>query len=276
MGAIFNKIDPSQSIKCSSCNIHSETETHLYRCPTRRAAMEDVFLDETLCDFLEENHTSPALAYTLLEALYSDLRDDRYPKFSNRHGANDPKYRKLHQTQAYIGWSQLFQGRLVKDWSQLQEEFIDQNNADMKLDRRYYSGTIWARKLINLLWSTVREQWDDRNADRHGRTKAANHAIRHERLLNQITAQQAEAPGMLAADRDLLSEPITAKQKRSPNALELWVKRTRPIVKLSTKDAIAAIARTHNSITQFFSRRKKPIGTPTKQTRRSLDRSNTP
>jgi hypothetical protein len=40
---------------------------------------------------------------------------------------------------------------LVKDWSKLQEEFINNHNSESKLDRRYYSGAIWARKLVNIL-----------------------------------------------------------------------------------------------------------------------------
>ena len=137
MGETYHKIDPSQSVTCSSCQLHPESETHLYRCPTRRAAMEDIFLQETLQTFLQDNHTCPKLAYTLLEALYCDCHEARYPEFTSRHGATDPKYRRLHQRQAFVGWSQLFQGRLVNDWSHLQEEFLTQNNAQLKLDRRY-------------------------------------------------------------------------------------------------------------------------------------------
>jgi hypothetical protein len=148
MGKINHKIDPTQSTTCSTCKRHQEMETHLYRCPVRRVAIEDVYLEHTLQEFLEANHTCPKIAYTLLEALYSDLEDSRYPEFGKLHGSNEPSYRKLHQKQAYIGWSQLFQGRLVKDWGQLQEAFIEINNETLKLDRRYYSGAIWARKLV--------------------------------------------------------------------------------------------------------------------------------
>jgi hypothetical protein len=63
--------------------------------------------------------------------------DARYPEFGKLHGSNEPSYPKLHQKQAYVGWSQLFQGRLVKDWGQLQEDFIENNNETLKLDRRY-------------------------------------------------------------------------------------------------------------------------------------------
>jgi hypothetical protein len=150
---------------------------------------------------------------------------------------------------------QLFQGRLVKEWSKLQEEFLDSHNAKLKLDRRYYSGNIWARKLVNLLWGIMRAQWDHRNADQHGRTKEANHEIRHARLLHQLTEKYAEAPAMLATDCDILAEPIKEKQKKSPAALELWMKRICPIVKISTHDATEAIKHTHKQITQFFRRR---------------------
>jgi hypothetical protein len=76
-----------------------------------------------------------------------------------------------------------------------------------------------------------------------------------------------------AADRDLLAEPIKEKQKKSPAALELWMKRVHPIVKLSTHNATEAIKRIHKQITQFFSRRNTEQQKITKKTRRSLDRS---
>jgi hypothetical protein len=253
MGKINHKIDPTQSTTCSMCSKrHEETETHLYRCPVRRVAIEDFYLEHTLQEFLEANHTCPKIAYTLLEALYSDLEDSRYPEFGKLHGSNEPSYRKLQQKQAYIGWSQLFQGRLVKDWGQLQEGFIEKNNATLKLDRRYYSGAIWARKLVTLLWKIIHAQWDHRNADRHGTTTAANHKIRHERLLQSITAQYAEAPNMLAADRAIFEQPIGQKLLQHPNRLELWVKRTKPIVKLSKHDAEATTRRTHSQLTKYF------------------------
>jgi hypothetical protein len=177
MGEFFNKIDPSQSLLCSSCKSHQESHTHLYRCPARRAAMEDIFLDQTLGQWLQDNHTCPKLAWSLLEALFCEVHRSRYPVFKKRHGAQDPKFRKLHQLQAYIGWPQLFQGRLVSNWSRLQEEFLEEHSAEMKLDRRHFTGDIWVRKLVNILWKTARMQWDHRNADCHSRTTEESQSI---------------------------------------------------------------------------------------------------
>jgi hypothetical protein len=228
--------------------------------------MNEGFLQVTLPTFLEDNHTCPQLAHTLIDAIASDLHDSKFPTFRNRQGANENKFRALHQTQAYVGWSQLFQGRLVQDWSRLQEEFLATNIETLKLDRRYYTGALWTRKLISLLWVTMRAQWDSRNADRHGHghTTAENHAIRHARLRQEITAQYHDAPTMLAADRALFEEPIEQKLKQHPNRLALWLKRTKPIVQISKADATAAIHRTTDRLTKFFriKRKKKPAATP--------------
>jgi hypothetical protein len=220
--------------------------------------MDDVFLGDLLQTFLQDEHTCPRLAYTLLTALYSDLSDDRLPEFKNKHGANDPPYRKLHDLQAQVGWSQLFQGRLVKEWSILQDAFLESHKKEFKIDRRYYTGAIWARKLVSLLWAAMRDCWNHRNGDRHGKTKEENHSIRHTRVMGQIAEQYAQGPLMLAADRDIISEPLQAKEDRSPAALELWLERNATIVKLSTKAATAAIIKTHASITKFFHRGRPP------------------
>jgi hypothetical protein len=105
----------------------------------------------TLPIFLEDNHTCPQLAHTLIDTLTSNLHDSKFPTFRNYHGANENKFGALHQTQAYVGWSHLFQSHLVQDWSRLQEEFLEANNANLKLDCRYYTSVIWTGKLISLL-----------------------------------------------------------------------------------------------------------------------------
>jgi hypothetical protein len=175
------------------------------------------------------------------------------PTFQRRHGGDEPRFRALLQAQTNVGWSQLFQGRLVAQWALLQDDFLATNNEEFKLDRRYWTGDIWARKLISLLWLAMRAHWGLRNADRHGRTKAANHAIRHARLITTIEGLHADSALMLAADRTILdAEPIPDDIVQQPARLELWARRTRTIVNRSKADATAAILRTHERLTHYF------------------------
>jgi hypothetical protein len=120
------------------------------------------------------------------------------------------------------------------------------------VDRRHYTGSIWAKKVVTFLWSIVRAQWDHRNTDRHGRTKLDNKSIRCNRIEAQITEQYNEVTKMLAVDRPMIDEPLTQKFKKSIGSLELWHKFTGLTIRLSTADASKAIARTHKCITNFF------------------------
>jgi hypothetical protein len=181
MGTVFHKIDPNQSAACSSCHGHLESHDHLYRCPSRRHTMT-AFLADTLAGFLQDNYTCPALAHILLDSLRREIQGSDQT-FQHRHGVNDERCNALLQAQTNIGWPQLFQGRLAIQWSQIQEEFLIANNTEFKLDRRIWTGDIWARNLISLIWNNLQEQWHSRNADRHGRTKEQNHAIRHAKIL---------------------------------------------------------------------------------------------
>jgi hypothetical protein len=254
MGKTHHKIDPAQSVTCSSCKVHPECEAHLCQCPARRIVIE-AFLQEDLGQFLEDNHTCPALAHMLLDPLHSEVLGDT-PTFQRRHGDDDPRFRALLQAQTNVGWSQFFQGRLVAQWALLQDDFLATNNKEFKLDRRCWTGDIWAHKLISLLWLAMRAHWVLRNADGHGRNQAANHAIRHARLITAIEALYADSPLMLAADRTILdAEPIPDNTVQQPARLELWAQRTRTIINQSKVDATAAILRTHERLTHYFQRK---------------------
>jgi hypothetical protein len=230
----------------------------LYQCPARRGDM-DTFLQVDLWGFLQDNYTCPELGHILMTTLHCEVSGG-VPTFQRRHGVDNPKFSSLLQSQTNVGWSQIFQGRLAQNWSRLQDECLVNNNDEFKLDHRYWTGEIWTRKLISLLWFTMRAQWDLRNADRHGRTKAANHAIQHAWVLKSITDLHLIAPHMLAADRDILAEPLQDKLQQHPSRLELWLTHTRAIINHSKADATAMLHRTHERLTHYFQyRRKKKI-----------------
>jgi hypothetical protein len=255
MGAVFHKFDPTQSITCSSCKAHAECEAHLYQCPARRTVIE-----VDLTAFLQANYTCPALASILLDSLHREIQGKPHT-FQKRHGVQDPKYNALLQAQTNIGPNS-------STADSLQIGVVCKTHfwiKTFKLDRRHWSGAIWTRKLISLLWTAMRAQWDLRNADRHGRTTAANHAIRHAHLLTSIHALHTDAPNMLATYRAVLAEPTTLKLQRHPGPLELWLKQTQAIVTRSKADATAAIHRTHERLTSYFRYRrlKKPDTKPT-------------
>ena len=199
-----HKVDPSQSTLCPSCQDTDtdETETHLYQCPSRITTIGDLF--NRLQAFHETEHTCPALQDTLFTALKFEIFG-RPPGFSNHHD-NDAVTR-LRQEQTLLGWSQLFRGRLTCKWAEIQQRFL----LTLEVDRRYFTGDLWARKLINLLWQCNRTLWDARNLDRHGHTPLQNQAIRRNRLQATVHALYDSSPHMLAADRDIFTLPAATR-----------------------------------------------------------------
>jgi hypothetical protein len=55
---------------------------------------------------------------------------------------------------------------------------------------------------------------------------------------------------MMAADRDTLALPLENRMKKSPAGLELWLRRTCTIAKMSKQDALAALNQTYKNITE--------------------------
>jgi hypothetical protein len=92
---------------------------------------------------------------------------------------------------------------------------------------------------------------------RHSANKEEYHAIQCGHLLISIRALYAEAPHMLAADRDTLALQLETRMKKSPAGLERWLRQTCNIAKLSKQDALAALKRTYKTLTEYFKPQKK-------------------
>jgi hypothetical protein len=204
-----------------------------------------------LQEFHEEEHTCPALQDTLFAALQNEIFE-RPPGFANHHD-NEP-LTCLRQEQTMLGWGQLFRGRLTRKWAEIQQAFL----VTLVVDRRYFTGDLWVRKLINLLWKFTRSLWDARNRDGHGHTPLENQAIRHNRLQASVHALYDSSPLMLAADRDIFFMPaeecLTAHH---PDRIEFWISRAKPAVATSIKDVTQAIKCTFRSVTDLFTPRTR-------------------
>jgi hypothetical protein len=122
------------------------------------------------------------------------------------------------------------------------------------VDRRYFTGDLWVRKLINLRKCT-RSLWDTRNLDRHGHTPLENQAIRRNRLQASIHALYDSSPFMLAADCDIFFMPVAERlAAHHPDGIELWISQAKPVVATSINDATQAIKHTFKSVTHLFTR----------------------
>jgi hypothetical protein len=159
---------------------------------------------------------------------------------------------RLGQEQTMLGWGQLFRGRFTQKWAEIQQSFL----LTLVVDRRYFTGDLWVRKLINLFWKFSRSLWDARNLDRHGRSPLKNQAIRHNCLQATVHALYDSSPLMLAADRDIFFLPVEERlvADHHPDRIELWISRAKPVIVTSIEDATQAIKCTFKSVADLFTR----------------------
>jgi hypothetical protein len=149
--------------------------------------------------FHEAEHTRPALQDTFFS----------WPPGGFNNHVNDAGTTRLHQEQTLLGWSQLFRERFSSQWAITQYIFL----LTLVVDRHYYTGDLWVRKLINLLWKSTRTLWDACIIDHHGHTPLQNkQAIRRNRLKAMVHVLYEDSSTlMLAADRDVFALPAAQR-----------------------------------------------------------------
>ena len=103
--------------------------------------------------------TSPFLGDLLITSLSKWIRNE-LAIFSNF----PPIYNSLIFHQTRIGWKQLFVGRFVYEWSNLQQDYL----VLQRIVSKKYLGTSWITGVIQIIWKHVYQNWDARNADLHG------------------------------------------------------------------------------------------------------------
>ena len=75
-----------------------------------------------------------------------------------------PIYNSLIFHQTRIGWKQLFVGRFVFEWSDLQQDYL----VPQSIISKKYLGTSWITGVIQIIWNHVYHNCEDRNEDLHG------------------------------------------------------------------------------------------------------------
>jgi hypothetical protein len=151
-----------------------------------------------------------------------------------------------------LGWGQLFRGCFTRKWAVFQQMFL----LTLVVDHRYFTGDLWVRKLINLLWKFTHFLWDARNLDQHDHSLLENQAIHRNRLQACIHALYDSSPLMLAADRDIFFLPVEEclLAAHHPDCIELWISRAKPVVTTSIQDATQAIKCTFKSVADLSTR----------------------
>jgi hypothetical protein len=257
---------PERLAKCPSCSCEREDRDHVFQCPHsdrsdwRRKSLQAI---RKVCDNL---HTAPELIDILLDGLSACFTKSPFPthKYSQR-------FAKLFDEQTTIGWRQLFNGRLSKEWANIQQQYLVSSN---QVDK-FHTGQLWSVQIICTIWRHWFEVWDIRNKVIHGKDKSTRDLATRQRLKYQLEALYALQDAVCPHHRDKFFElDIETHLLKTNNQLDNWIRINSGPIHASIKQADELSRNSVRAIETYFRRVNTTRNQPPLHQRQSQPRSN--
>jgi hypothetical protein len=256
--------DPTAQL-CIECQTRQvEDRDHVLRCPhSSRARWRDQFLAAIEVKGVKLR-SDPQLLNILTQGLHWWLQgnEDGY------NGENIPeKYKRLVRQQNAIGWRQVFNGRMSKEWARLQADYIwiqkqrardfgqCRGNRGSEDDswRNDYTGARWTSDMIDEIWIQWRIVWTLRNATIHGHDQQTRSEKLHQRNNQRLQTIYDNRENLEPSVRELLFDTIDDhRRQNSKHSLHNWLVVHETTFILSAKNVGSRAIRGVKSIKEYF------------------------
>jgi len=207
--------------RCPCCSCPVEDKPHLMTCPDGECEITWDHSIDNVELWMDMVDTDPRIQDSILMALRSRTLTYQFPLPDNdRHDIRQAK-----ETQNLIGWLNLTEGKLAKEWLGVQQTYYRNNGIDR-------SAHTWAAGLVTEILYATHAQWVYRNSIQHERDRRGlklkdaaelDESIRvqfelgidglHERDHHFITRrQETVAKYTVTGQRDWLNGILVARQ----------------------------------------------------------------
>jgi hypothetical protein len=167
----------------------------------------------------------------------------------------EPSFEILVASQNDIGWSHLLRGRFSHHWILLQQDHIDDHDADCST---LLTGEHWLQKVLPHLWTHLCLAWKLRNGDLHGIDKADQEAKRKAKLQPAIIALCLAAAKLDYLDKCLFNLTLLKRLDKLAADQAAWINVVTPTVRMATAKAADKLLTTQQDIHSFFIRHRNP------------------
>jgi hypothetical protein len=235
---------------CILCKHPSEDLDHLLRCNHVHRKPWGHSLYAAIRKTCSDNATLPFLIDILingLDAWFTDtpLDKTRYPQ----------KYHALIDNQASMGWRQIFQGRMCREWSRLQDRHL----IDQQARNHTSSGLLWTTSIITTVWTSYFEMWDKRNKAVHGEDHKTRQIARRRKLAIELRHLHSQRDQALYTDHDIFigDTPEDLEHyldRTNVHHIENWLLIWKPVIVDSVKTAAALAISSVRPIREYFAR----------------------
>ena len=178
---------------------------------------------------MQTNNTRPALADILRDIIKSWLADEPvittgYPTL----------YNTLLSKQHAAGWEQLFLGRFVNEWREIQEAHLTR----LPTRDKHQTGMTWVTKIISIIWKHVYLLWEIRNAAQHGIDAESREAILLATAIRETESLYDIREEVRPRDKDLYYRTIEEHCEQEPTSrgMRQWLNTWKPVLLHSLKE----------------------------------------
>jgi hypothetical protein len=144
------------------------------------------------------------------------------------------KGRRTMKAQSEIGWRVAMRGWLSREWSAMQEKWLERNRSEQN---REHSGNTWSAKVSRWLIRKSREFWTERNHQRQENSSPDDQGIsRAEKDVNdRLERLYAREMNVAQRDREIFRIPINTRKRMSIRQKQTWLDRVTPHVNEAEK-----------------------------------------
>jgi hypothetical protein len=204
-----------------------EAPLHYIHCKCNPHSAEMTRGLEGIRKWLRSNETAPALTSVLMRMLRLYAASD-LDALDEWDFTNEPNAEGLHQlvnSQARIGWDNLFKGRISNEWCKLQAVHLRITENPDKPRPAYRTAAYWASCLIQQIVYFTLNTWQIRNDKLHEDKVESERTQRRKEVLRDMARWYEEASTSRQEFRThtLFKMPLLQRKTHSTPMIESWL-----------------------------------------------------
>ena len=243
LGRLTSKYKQHHLSKCPLCSHEIEDGDHFLQCPEHPQWKSDMLC--ALRHYFDQTPTRPFLGDLLITGLSKWLHNEPaiFPDFP-------PLYNSLIFRQTRIGWKQLFIGRFILEWSDLQQDYL----VLQSITSKKYSGTSWITGVTQIIWNHVYSNWEARNADLHGIDATIRERAQYTQAQWETEEIYSQRSLVQPCDRNVFYSNTNEHFQKESTAhwLKQWLNTWKPLILHSIQNGNATGTNQNHSICDFF------------------------
>jgi len=223
IGRRVARYHPKYPIGCQTCmSVEEETDQHLLCCTAPSRQQWRTKCIEGLWTNLQRLQTNEQLAQLLVRAIQGQMQHPPTPPYPC-----PQELLPIWVAQDALGWNQILQGRMTKEWGKFHEQTLGQNTSHKN------NGTTWTTAIIDYLFGQWLTVWKQRNEDRHGREQHTKNQAALTLAIREATALYSKKGHLLPQDEWMLEKPLEEILQWPYNTLKIWLTLWTPLIEKS-------------------------------------------